>query len=321
MATRIQKASFADAYDLRIKTQWMQGYGEPEHEFQQIYNMVNKANGTGSDERYSHITPFGRWEQKDPVTNSVPMDTVYQGYDVTITPYTYWMGFTIDQETWEDDPSGLLGGNLATALAQAGRHTLEYLAALPFNNHPTSLTSTTQSFSPWMTGGDGYSLLNTQHPIVTGGVYSNVAGTAIDLSVAALQASYPRLAKMPNYRGLQWPMTGQTLVVPADSHFLVREILETTGKVDTNYNTINSVKGMVTPFEWSQLTDTDAWFVLANKAGGVAKKGHQLTCVMRISPEFDRDNVFENGDRRYKGRFRVGFGYPDWRGVDGSMGA
>jgi hypothetical protein len=315
MPTRITKASFTDAFDLRIKKQWMQGYGEAEHEFESIYNTVSMGDGEGSDKRYSYITTFPRWEQKDETTNTVPFETVYQGYDTTITPYLYWSAFTVGKETWRDDPSGLIGPNLATAHAQAARETIEYLAAVPFNV-PTSATG----FSPWMSGGDGVALLSESHPIVTGGVYANKPATDIDISIASLQASLLRLAKMQNARGLPYPMKGATLVFPADARFLVREILGTTQMPFSADNTINPIKGDLTPFEWSYLTDTDAWFVLANKAGGVSKKGHQMIFLNRQSPEFDRDNVLENSDKRFKGDFRLGFGYPDWRGVDGSTG-
>ncbi len=312
MASRILKANFADAYDLRIQTQWMQGYGEPEHEFQQVYATKNITN---QDTRFSHVTPFGRWSRKDSTSDTIPYDTIYQGYDVTITPYTYWMGFTIDQETWEDDPTGILSGDLATALAQAGRETLEYLMAVPFEA-PTAAPS----FAPWMPGGDGVALLSLLHPIVTGGVYANTPATQIGLSIAALEASWLRLAKMQNSRGLPWPMKGARLVHAPDNKFLVDEIFGSTNAPFTANNQINAVKNLYEPFQWSNLTSTGAWFVMAAKAGGVAKKGHQILCIMRISPEFERDNVFESGDRRYKGRFRVGAGYPDWRGVDGSLG-
>jgi hypothetical protein len=76
MATRILKANFADAYDLRIETQWMQGYGEPEHEFQQVYATKNI---TKQDTRFSHVTPFGRWSRKDSTSATIPYDTIYQG--------------------------------------------------------------------------------------------------------------------------------------------------------------------------------------------------------------------------------------------------
>jgi hypothetical protein len=243
---------------------------------------------------------------------------VTDSYDVTITPYTYWMGFTIDQETYEDDPTGLLSGDLATALAQAGRETLEYLMAGPFNAPYSASAGTT--FTPWMSGGDGRTLLSLVHPIVTGGVYANTPATQIGLSIAALEASWLRLAKMQNARGLPWPMKGSRLVTTPDNKFLVDEILGSTNAPFTANNQLNAVKNLYDPFLWSYLTSTGAWFVMAPKAGGVAKKGHQILCIMRISPEFERDNVFENGDRRYKGRFRVGAGYPDWRGVDGSLG-
>ena len=42
MATtgRILKTAVRDLYDRNIQRQWIQGYGEPEHQFEQIYSAV-----------------------------------------------------------------------------------------------------------------------------------------------------------------------------------------------------------------------------------------------------------------------------------------
>ncbi len=313
---RITKATLTDLYDRNIKNQWIQGYGEPDHEFEQIYRTMNI---TTEDTRFSYISGFGQWQVKNS-TGTVPFDSIYQGYDSTCTPYTYWLAYTIDQETVEDDPQGLLGGQLATALAQSGRETLETLAATPFN------ASTSTSYcSPWQTGSsasspDGVALLATNHPILSGGTYANCPSSHVDLSVASLQAARTRMEKMQGARGQRWTMEATTLVVPTDSRWLMEEILGSDKLPYTADNTPNVVKKGLTGVVWSRLTDSDCWFLLAQKAGGLGQKGHMATCVMRIPPQFDRDNVFETGDRRYKGRMRVGFAIPDFRGIDGSIG-
>jgi hypothetical protein len=223
----------------------------------------------------------------------------------------------VEQATVEDDPRGLLTSDLATSLAQTGRETLEYLAAVPFNN-PTSTTA----FAPWMSGGDGVAMLSTSHPVLSGGVWANTPSSHVDLSVAALQAARTRMEKIQNARGFQYKMDAKTLVVPTDSRWIMEEILGSpTLPYVAKTDTPNTVREGLTGIVWSHLTDADSWFLLARKAKNKSDKGHQLKCVMRVAPQFDRDNDFETGDRKYKGRMRVGFGYPDARGVDGSTGA
>jgi len=60
---------------------------------------------------------------------------------------------------------------------------------------------------------------------------------------------------------------------------------------------------------------------MAGKPAGVGSKGIATVMFWRVRPEFDRDNVFDSGDRRYKGRMRLSFGRWDWRGWYGSTGS
>jgi hypothetical protein len=128
------------------------------------------------------------------------------------------------------------------------------------------------------------------------------------------------MAKLVNARGLQWGMDAKLLVVPTDSKWLMLEILGSDKLPYTADNTPNVVIQGLTGFVWSKLTDTDCWFILSDKAKTVGAKGHMAKCIMRLQPEFDRQNEFLSGDRQYKGRMRVGFGFPDCRGIDGSTG-
>lgn len=308
---RILKTTTPDRFDRNIKTQWMQGYGEPEHEFEKIYEVMTSQ---VQDERFSYVTPLGRWQQKDYGSNVV-FDNIHQGYDTTCTPATYKNGFTIEEEDAEDDPQGSLASDLAASLGHGGRDTLEYLAAVPFNNS----TATTYA-SPWQSGGDGAALLSTAHLVPAGGYYANCPSSHVDLSVASLQAARTRMEKLVNSRGLLWRMEAKTLVVPTDSRWIVAEILGSDKVPYTADNTPNVVRQGLTEFVWSRLTDTDSWFLLAAKATSKSAKGHMAKCVMRIRPEFGRNNEFLSGDRQYKGRMRVGFVFPDARGIDGSTG-
>lgn len=309
---RIIKAITRNLYDRNIKTAWMQGYGEPDHEFEQFYDVINSDD---EDERFAAISGLGRWSQKEFGSN-VPFDSIYAQAAVTITPFTYANGFTIEQETVEDDKHGLLGKQLAGSLAQGGRETLEFLAAVPFNN-----ATSVNYAAPWQTSGsgDGKALLATDHTVAVGGTYANTPAVQVDLSVAALQAARSALAKMVNARGLQWKMDAKTLAVAEDSRWLMMEVLS--DKVPYTADQLNNyaaqnIKGVV----WSRLTDPDAWFLLSNKSTKIGDKGHMAKCIMRISPEFDKTNEFLSGDRQYKGRMRVGFGVVDPRGIYGSTG-
>ncbi len=309
---RIIKTNLGDLYDARIKHAYRQGYGEEPHELEQIYTVDSIDT---QDVRYTHITGLPQWRHKG-LGENVSFAAIEQGYDVTLTPATYALAILIEEETVEDDPHGLLGQDLARALAESGRETFEVLAAQPFNA-PTS----TAAYSPWMSGGDGVALLSTAHPIVTGGVYANKPATDASLGMATLAASKLRLQKMQGAHGQLWSLQAKTLVVPPDLEQRADELLGSDKVPYTGDNTLNVVRKGLTRFTWSRLTSATAWFCLAQKAPRPGAKGHGQVWIWRVKPQFARDNEFLSGDRRYKGRARAGAGNWDWRGVDGSTGA
>lgn len=308
--TTVNKSMMPDLYDRNIKLKWMQGFGDPVMEYHQIYDTIISET---EDERSTHISGLGLWQHKS--TTNVPYDVLYQGYDVTITPAEYHLAIALDEKTVEDDKSGILAGKIGASLAQTGKETQEVLAAFPLNN-----ASLPTCFLPWSTMGDGLALLSTVHPILSGGVFANTPATPCDLSVRALKDSRTRMNKIVNCRGLQQGMEGKTLVVPTDTQWMLAEILNTEKGLYSGDQTDNVVRKGLAGVVWSKLTDNDCWFLLAQKATSLNAKGHMLVEVLRVAPKFERTNEFETGDRKYKGRIRVGFGAWDWRGVDGSMG-
>jgi len=117
-------------------------------------------------------------------------------------------------------------------------------------------------------------------------------------------------------------MEAAMLVVPIESRWLMASILQSDRVPFSADNTPNVVREGLTGVVWTHLNiGSGAWFLFAKKSATDGGKGHMAKCIMRISPEFDRQNEFLSGDRQYKGRMRVGFGFPDARGIDGSTGA
>ncbi len=311
-STLIQKAGFSDAYDARIKNQWRMTFQAADVEYDQFYKVRSIET---QDTRFSYQSGFGSYTETGE-GEGITYDTIYQGYDTTLTPYQYTSGFQITEIAVEDDPSGLLqGAALAAAHAEAAAETVEELAVLPLNN----ITSTTYA-SPWQSGGDGVALLATTHPILSGGVYANKPSVDVDLSVANLQASQTRLERVQNARGKVRAFKGTTLFCHPNQRWLVRQILETPNMPFGTDNTKNVIREGITPVFLSKMSDTDMWLLCAKKAATLGQRGHSATCIWRVRPTFARDNVFENGNRLYKGRFRIAFGFPDWRGIDGSTG-
>ena len=73
--TRILKTGVPDLYDANIKRAYLQGYGEPEHSFEDFY-LTNTS--TLQDERATYLSGLGLWQLK-PFGDNVAYDTIYQG--------------------------------------------------------------------------------------------------------------------------------------------------------------------------------------------------------------------------------------------------
>lgn len=312
IGTRITRASTPDAYNKDLTRVYVQGAGKETPEFTQIYATENLSEKFIAGSYFSGFGQVPLKNEGDVISN----DTIYQGYDSTITPASYALGFIITKEAMDDDPHGILGARNVTALREAYDDTMETLAAQPFNA-PTSTTA----FSPWMSGGDGVAMLSTAHPILSGGTYANKPSVDVDLSVAALQAARTRMRKCVNARGLKQEFSAKSLVVPIDLEYKLGEILNSDLVPYVADNTKNEIarKG-IEGIVWTRLTDTNSWFLLSNKAGAPGSKGHQLTCVVREAPTFKTETVLGTRDTAANIYGRYGFGMWDWRGIDGSVG-
>ena len=62
------------------------------------------------------------------------------------------------------------------------------------------------------------------------------------------------------------------------------------------------------------LTDTDSWFIRTDVP-------HGMKHFERRADAFDMDNDWDTENAKYKATARYSFGWTDWRGIYGSMGA
>jgi len=102
----------------------------------------------------------------------ITYDTERQGFTSRYNHVVYALGFIITREIYEDDQYGKVGAQKAKALARSLRQTKEIVGAGIYNN----------AFSgSGKLGGDGKTLIATDHPNVAGGSFSNQIATAADL--------------------------------------------------------------------------------------------------------------------------------------------
>ena len=282
-------------------------YGKSYNDYQTEWDKLFEINK--SDRAYEEdlgLSSFGLASVKNegaPIT----YDTERQGFTSRYNHVVYALGFIITREIYEDDQYGKVGAQKAKALARSMRQTKEIVGANIYN----------RAFNGSYVGGDGVSLLASNHPNVAGGTFSNIIGTAADLSEAALEQAVIDISGFRDDRGLLIAAKPKQLIIPYQLQFEAKRILGSDGRVGTDLNDPNALKELgifdnVTINHF--LTDPDAWFIRTDITDGVKY-------FERRADAFEMDNDFDTENAKFKATARYSFGWSDPRAIYGSAGA
>ena len=246
-----------------------------------------------------------------PVKNegqAIAYDNAQEAWTARYNHETIALGFSITEEAIEDNLYDSLAARYTKALARAMAYTKQVKAAAVLNN----------GFNSTYVGGDGVSLFNTAHPLVSGGSNSNTPSTGADLNETSLEAAVIQISLWTDERSLLIAAKPKKLIVPPQLQFVATRLLETELRVGTNNNDINAIKNNgVVPEGYTinhYLTDPNAWFLTTDVPNG-------LKHFERIARSESMDGDFDTGNVRYKSRERYSFGWSDPLGIFGSAGA
>tara|TARA_R100000655_G_scaffold3408_2_gene11960 strand:- start:460 stop:1305 length:846 start_codon:yes stop_codon:yes gene_type:complete len=253
------------------------------------------------------IVGFGNAKVKSE-GQSVAFDQASEGFTARYSHETIALAFALTEEAIEDNLYDRLGARYTKALARSMAHTKQVKAASVLNN----------AFSSSFTGGDGKSLVATDHPLTGGGTFSNRPTTFTDLNETSLEDALIAISTFVDDRNMIIALQGTKLVVPPQLQFVADRLLQTPGRVATSDNDINALKNMgMIPEGYTVnhfLTDTDAWFLLTDCPDGFK---HFERSPLSTSMEGD----FDTGNVRFKARERYSFGFSNPRAVFASQGA
>lgn len=224
-------------------------------EFREVFRMQSTDK---PHVQYTGMGTLGVFTETDE-NQDVTFDSPNQGFDKTLTPLQYSLGFSVSHIALADDKIGPLK-NLAAHLGRSYTETRNILAADIFNN----------GFNSSFTGADGVELFSTLHlqdgSTVT---FRNELATAADLSISSLRTALIDFANFRDGRNKRLNLRPNKIIVPRDLEWDTREILKSQLRADTSNNAINAFQGdeMNTGGfgikVWNYLTDTDAWFLQA----------------------------------------------------------
>jgi hypothetical protein len=246
-----------------------------------------------------------------PVKNegaAIRYDNGQEAWTARYTHETIAQGFSLTEEAIEDNLYDSLSARYTKALARSMAYTKQVKAAAVLNN----------GFTAGYTGGDGQTLFSATHPLVSGGVNSNIPSTPADLNETSLEAAVIQISLWTDERSLLIAAKPRKLIVPPALQFVATRLLETELRVGTNDNDINALKNNGSIPEGYAinhfLTDTNAWFLTTDVPNGMKH-------FVRTPLQQSMDGDFDTGNVRYKSRERYSFGWSDPLGMYGSAGA
>jgi len=278
-------------------------YGE---EHKEVYETESSERSFEEETKLSGFTAA-------PVKNegsAIAYDNAQEAWTSRYTHETIAQGFSITEEAIEDNLYDSLSARYTKALARSMAYTKQVKAAAILNN---GFTNSQQYY-----GGDGVPLFSASHPLVSGGVNSNIPSTPADLNETSLENAVIQIAAWTDERGLLIAARPKKLVIPPALQFVATRLLETELRVGTADNDINALKNNGSIPEGHTinhfLTDTNAWFLTTDVPNGMK---HFIRSPLSQSMDGD----FDTGNVRYKARERYSFGWSDPLGMFGSIGA
>lgn len=160
--------------------------------------------------------------------------TIKEGYRTRYTAATYGMKILITEEALEDNKYKEVI-KAAKRLARSMGKTADYLAALVLQ----------RMFNTAYTGGDGKPLGSATHTLAQGGTFSNVMGTPLSPSRAALSVLRTQAAKLPGHDGLTEGYALRQVICPEDQWETWKIILGSSHAPEAGeYNAINVFNDM-----------------------------------------------------------------------------
>jgi hypothetical protein len=272
--------------------------------------LLDQQTTSRSIEQYSQMAGVGL-PIKVEEGEDTPTDSFVQGFDKTYKPVKFGLGIAASQELVEDDKFGIISKR-AVALSESIYYARELQAASVYNNAFDGVN---------FAGPDGKALCAIDHPLIkAGGVQSNSMAIPADLDVASLEIGLTDWELIKDHRGFLQLLSKPRLLVAAANRWNAMEITKSNMRSDTANNTTNAFQygengGAIDPLIWAQLTDPDAWFLVAQPS-----ECEQIW-LDRKAPYTSNDFNAKNETGVVYMKYRSTVGFHGWRGIYGSPGA
>ena len=235
----------------------------------------------------------------------VVFDQANETFTARYTHETIALAFAITEEAIEDNLYDRLAARYTRALARSMSNTKQVKAANILNNAENAA----------FPGGDGKPLIANNHPLATGGTFSNVLATAADLNETSLEQSLIDISSFVAERGLKIASQGVKMIIPKELQFTAERLMKSPQRTSTADNDINAIVSMgMVPQGYrvnNFLSDNDAYFLMTDVPNG-------FKMFVRAPIKTAMEGDFDTGNVRFKARERYSFGFSDPRCVFGN---
>ena len=235
----------------------------------------------------------------------VVFDQANETFTARYTHETIALAFAITEEAIEDNLYDRLAARYTRALARSMSNTKQVKAANILNNAENAA----------FPGGDGKPLIANNHPLATGGTFSNVLATAADLNETSLEQSLIDISSFVDERGLKIASQGVKMIIPKGLQFTAERLMKSPQRTSTADNDINAIVSMgMVPQGYrvnNFLSDNDAYFLMTDVPNG-------FKMFVRAPIKTAMEGDFDTGNVRFKARERYSFGFSDPRCVFGN---
>jgi len=303
MTTPMTSGSFGDLLDPRFQKIFSDEKKQLKSMIAEIYTIV-PTNGR-NNMTWSETGTLSDWEE---FTGTVAFSSINQGYDVTMTPLEFTKGIQVERKLYDDDQYHIFDQR-PKGLVQSGHRKREKDGARIFNNAFSNDTY-------FYVHSEAVALCSNSHTTTSGASTSagfDNLGTAA-LSPTAVFAARLQMLGFRDDQAEKYDIEPDELWFPPDLSEVAFEIIKSGGKVDTAYNNRNFHEGRYTPHEYRRLTDANNWFLCDS-----SQRKQYLFWQDRVPMEFAFIEDFDTLVAKWRGYYRSGMTYTNWRWVNGNQ--
>lgn len=299
-------ASASELLEPGLKSIFLNRFMRFPEEYSQWLNVLSSSRNFEEDLTFAAFGTVPQKYEGQPVDFEDPT----QGNVKRITHKEYALGFRITRPMWMDDQYGKMK-TMTGALAISFNHLAETRGASFLNN------ATGTSDEEYL-GADDKALAATDHPLIGGGTYSNLATE--DLSYTAVQDAYTHFEELTDHKGLPIRIVPRKVIVTPTFRFIAEEIFKQEAKPNSAERDDNTVsnKGL-SMFVSHYISDSDLWAMLSDPAVD-GNAGHSLQFIWRERPLFETYDDKDTKDVKVNGYARMGIGFTEAFGVYVSTG-